>query len=87
MSEEHHQQQQQLQWVASGAGDMAGDGYGGVGGYPGGQYGAYDEMQQQVVMQLHAGGQRMVLDLDELVAGADSMDDMQQAGPWSAVAA
>jgi hypothetical protein len=87
MSEEYQQQQQQLQWVTSAAGGAAGDGCGGVGGFQDGQYGAYDDMQQQMVMQLHAGGQRMVLDLDELVAGADRMHDMQQAGPWSAVAA
>jgi hypothetical protein len=37
--------------------------------------------------QLHADAEKMAVYLEKLVAGADSMDDMQQAGPWSAVAA
>uniref|UniRef100_A0A383VI43 Uncharacterized protein n=1 Tax=Tetradesmus obliquus TaxID=3088 RepID=A0A383VI43_TETOB len=91
-------QQQQLQWVTSSAGlaAAAGAGDAAVGGYQDGQYcipGSSSELmqqqqQQQMVMQLHAGGQRMVLDLDELVGGgADSMDSMQDGGgPWNAVA-
>ncbi|WIA24018.1 hypothetical protein OEZ85_013641 [Tetradesmus obliquus] len=93
-------QQQQLQWVTSSAGlaAAAGAGDAAVGGYQDGQYGIpgssselmqqQQQQQQQMVMQLHAGGQRMVLDLDELVGGgADSMDSMQDGGgPWNAVA-
>jgi hypothetical protein len=84
--------QQQLQWVTSNAGMAADDATEEC--YHDGQYavqGSSDAMQQQqqqqMVMQLHAGGQRMVLDLDELVGGVASMDSMQDGGgPWGAVA-
>jgi hypothetical protein len=53
-------------------------------------YGGSDLQQQhsELMMQLHAGGQRMVLDLDELVGGVEGMEGLHEGGgPWSAVAA